>query len=103
MFINGQEVVCIDGKFSETIKQFYNALPFEGKTYTVRGMAPAISPTYEEGEIAVYLVGLDNPCSNKPPFRERGFKMERFRPLTELTEEEIRALTEPKELELVPK
>ena len=47
--------------------------------------------------LAVYLVGLHNPCSDQPPYPERGFKCERFRPLDELTEEEILALSKPVE------
>jgi hypothetical protein len=36
------------------------------------------------GEVSVYLVGLRNPLSNVPPFPERGFNAERFRPLDEV-------------------
>jgi hypothetical protein len=44
---------------------------------------------------------LHNPASQKAPFREYGFKAERFRPLDELTTEEIMGQTEPVEKELV--
>lgn len=93
MFITGQKVVCIDGNFPLGIAKFYTALPREGKVYVVRGMAPGIAITGEEGEIAVYLIGLNNPCSNKAPFRERGFRCDRFRPLKELTEDELAGKT----------
>ena len=33
------------------------------------------------------MVELLNPCSDKPPYPERGFKAERFRPLETDTEE----------------
>lgn len=96
--ITGQKVVCIDGHFDAAIKRFYTALPVEGVIYTIRGSTVGISPKGEEGELCVYLVGIQNPCSNKPPHRERGFKAERFRPLQEMTEEEIMALSKPEEV-----
>ncbi len=104
MFLTGQHVVCVDGHFPLGIEKYYTALPKEGKSYVVRGTAPGLSLKHEEGEIAVYLVGLVNPTSSKSPFRERGFKCERFRPLEELTDEEIEAFNRPKEAEreLVP-
>lgn len=82
--ITGQKVVCVNGKFDESIKRFYSALPVEGVTYEIRGSTVGISPRGEEGELCVYLVGLVNPCSEVAPFRERGFNAERFAPLEEL-------------------
>lgn len=96
MFLNGQKVVCIDDKFPLGIEKFYTAMPTEGTTYTIRGMAPAINFQGED-DLAVYLVGLQNPCSEVAPHRERGFKPERFRELEELTTEEILAVHAPKE------
>lgn len=84
MFINGQKVVCVDDHFAESIKSFYTSLPVKDVVYEVRGMTVGISPTMEEGELCVYLVGLTNPCSSKAPYMERGFKAERFAPLEEL-------------------
>lgn len=92
MFFNGQKVVCIDGKFPLGIEKLYVALPQEGKTYTIRAVLPGtpIDNVAAEGEeIAVYLQEIVNPRSGKAPHRERGFKAERFRPLEELTTEEI--------------
>ena len=89
MFVNGQKVVCINDQFPEWIKKLYSALPTEGVTYVVRGSTVGVAYGDDgrvEGEICVYLVGLVNPTSNKPPFRERGFNAERFRPLEEDTE-----------------
>lgn len=94
MFIHGQKVVCVNGHFPEGIKKFYSALPRENRVYVVRGLSPAVSLQGEEGEIAVYLIGLDNPRSTMPPHRERGFRCDRFRPLKELTETEIAQLTQ---------
>lgn len=93
MFVTNQKVVCVDDKFHPNFLKFYTALPENGKVYVVRGIAPGVAITGEEGELAVYVVGLHNPCSSIPPYRERGFKCERFRPLSELTEDEILALT----------
>ena len=83
----GSKVVCVDDKFPLGIEKFYTALPKAGVVYVIREMSVGISLQGEEGEICVLLVGLNNPRSNKPPFPERGFKAERFRPLDELKEE----------------
>lgn len=97
MFITGQQVVCIDDTFSAWAKQHYAALPKEGTVYTVRGISPANDEKLND-DLAVYLVGLHNPASNVAPFREWGFKPERFRPLEELSTEDIMAVTRPLEV-----
>ena len=83
IFQPGQKVVCIDDVFPPSVAEFYSAFPVKGTTYTIRGIAPAMNLSREE-DIAVYLVEIFNPCSNKPPNRERGFIPERFAPLQEL-------------------
>ena len=98
MFVTNQKVVCINADFDGWVKNFYTALPEKDKVYVVRGMAPAINERLEDEGVCVYLVGLQNPCSNKPPHRERGFKVDRFRPLDELTSEEILSLTKTADL-----
>ena len=80
MFITGQKVVCIDGTFPEWARLLYITLPIKDVVYVVRGLAPGVGLDMEP-EIAVYLIGLRNPLSNVAPFRERGFRCERFRPL----------------------
>lgn len=95
MFLVGQKVVCVDGVFPAGIDKLYVALPKEGQTYTIRGMAPGIEVDNKTDAIAVYLREIHNPRSKTPPHRERGFKAERFRPLEELTTEEILALSKP--------
>ncbi len=90
----GSKVVCIDDKFPLGIEKFYVALPKAGVVYVIREMTVGISLQGEEGEVCVLLVGLNNPRSNKPPFPERGFKAERFRPLDEIKEENARKETE---------
>ncbi len=88
-FITGQKVVCINGKFPIGIEKLYVALPKEGKVYVVRGTTIGVTLSGEEGEICVYLIGINNPRSNVSPNRERGFAEHRFKPLEELTTEEI--------------
>jgi hypothetical protein len=90
----GTKVVCIDDKFPLGIEKFYVALPKAGIVYVIREMCVGVSLQGEEGEVCVLLVGLNNPRSNKPPFPERGFKAERFRPLDELKEQNARRQTQ---------
>jgi hypothetical protein len=86
MYLPGQKVVCVDDAFPLGIAKYYWKLPVKGVTYTVRDLIPGIDPSGEPGEMCVYLVELINPCSDKPPYPERGFKAERFRPLETDTE-----------------
>ncbi len=79
----GEKVVCIDGKFPLGIEKFYVGLPKEGQVYVIRDMIDGGTWTGEP-EMAVYLVGLHNPKSDKAPFFERGFSIKRFRPLDEV-------------------
>jgi hypothetical protein len=88
MFLPGQKVVCVNDVFPDGIKKFYWKLPVKGVTYTVRDLIPGIDPSGEPGEMCMYLIELINPCSDKPPYPERGFKAERFRPLETDTEAE---------------
>ena len=74
-------------------EKFYTALPKAGVVYVIREMSVGISLHGEEGEVCVLLVGLHNPRSSTPPFPERGFKAERFRPLDEIKEENARTET----------
>jgi hypothetical protein len=98
MFLPGEKVVCVDDVFPEAIKKFYWKLPVKGVTYTIRDLVPGIDPAGEPGEMCVYLVELLNPCSDKPPYPERGFKAERFRPLETDTETESRLDDVPDEI-----
>lgn len=88
MFLPGQKVVCVNDVFPDAIKKFYWKLPVKGVTYTIRDLVPGIDPSGEACEMCVYLVELINPCSDAPPYPERGFKAERFRPLETDTETE---------------
>lgn len=84
IFQPGQKVICIDDKFEAWCNQFYVSFPVAGVTYTVRGIAPGIQGDNKTEDIAVYLEEVRNPCSSKPPHRERGFRPERFAPLEEV-------------------
>lgn len=84
IFQPGQKVVCINDTFPLWARQMYAALPVKGKTYTIRGIAPGIDPASRQDEISVYLRELVNPKSTKDPFREWGFKSERFAPPEEI-------------------
>ena len=63
----GSKVVCVDDRFPPEILIYYNSLPIKDRTYVVRGMGVGISHKGEPGEIVVYLEGLENPRSAKPP------------------------------------
>jgi hypothetical protein len=83
MFKISQKVVCIDANFDERAKAFYTSLPEQDKVYVIRDVIDG-GDWKGEPSMAVYLVGLVNPNSSKPPFFERGFHERRFRPLEEL-------------------
>ncbi len=88
-----QKVVCKNADFPIGIEKAYKALPKKDEIYTVRDIVPGCDFQGNAGEVAVYLHELHNP-SNKKNI-ERGFNVERFEPLTEVTietEEEIAAL-----------
>ena len=93
MFLPAQKVVCIDDQFDLSIKKFYWKLPVKNVTYTIRDLVPGCDPSGGLGEMCVYLVELINPCSDAPPYPERGFKAERFAPLQ--TDEDEVGATEP--------
>jgi hypothetical protein len=59
-------------------------LPKKGVVYVIREVKVGVSLKGEVGEICLYLIGLVNPKSTTPPFPERGFNSERFRPLEEI-------------------
>ena len=86
MFMPNQAVVCVDGKFPLGIEKLYSELPKEGSTYTIRDIVPGVGLTGEEGEVAVYLIEITGPLNAHGI--ERGFRAERFAPLTTIEEEE---------------
>ena len=75
----GSKVVCVDDRFPPEILIYYNDLPLKDRVYKVRDMGVGLSVNGEPGEIVVYLEGIENPKSAKPPHPERGFAEWRFR------------------------
>ena len=78
----GNRVVCIDGEFELGIRQFYDELPVQGVTYTVRDICPG-RDIEGQPEVAIRLVELVNPTQGGSSI-ERAFNAGRFAPLEEL-------------------
>ncbi|HEY1583573.1 MAG TPA: hypothetical protein VGF73_10795 [Chthoniobacterales bacterium] len=78
----------MDARFPLGIEKFYDELPREGSTYTIRDIVPGVGLTGDEGEIAVYLIEIKSPLNANEI--ERGFRADRFAPLqtSEETKEE---------------
>ena len=87
----GSKVVCVDDRFPPELMLYYNCLPLKDRVYKVRGMAVGLSSQGEPGEIVVYLEGMENPKSAKPPHPERGFAEWRFREIEPPAEAEEQA------------
>jgi hypothetical protein len=83
----GQKVVCVDDQFPDWVLKHYAQLPVKDVVYVIRQMQVGISAEGEEGAVCLYLIGLSNPKSTIPPYRERGFNSERFVPLMDETDE----------------
>jgi len=83
MFEPGQRVVCIDDKFFDGIRDFFNALPIKGRFYVVRDIVPGIGLNLME-EPSVYLVELVN-LPNRHSV-EPGFACRRFADVEEVEE-----------------
>ena len=79
--ISGTKVVCVDDRFPPEIFLYYTNLPLKDRVYTIRDVEVGVGIDGQAGEIAVTLIELTNPVSEKKPHRERGFKVERFREL----------------------
>lgn len=80
----GQKVVCVDDAAPLHLRQFYTAWIKKGTVYVVRGVFLGVDyQSANPGEVGVYLLGVHNPKSNVPPFPERGFNAQRFRPIEE--------------------
>ena len=92
----GSKVLCVDDRFPTDLLIYYTCLPIKGKVYVVRDLGIGISANGEPGEVVVYLEGMQNPCSSKPPHPERGFAQFRFREI-EPPAEEARELECPLE------
>lgn len=85
----GQDVVCIDDKFSAEQEALIPNRPVEGSIYTVRDVF-----TTRMGR-AIHLAELRNPPLNHPSGLgqfEPSFSVERFQPL--LTDDEVSEVEE---------
>lgn len=82
--IVGQKIICVNDTFPEFIMEFYDQLPKKDQVYVIRQVSMGVNFKAELGEVCLLLVGIHNPKSDKPPFPERGFNSERFRPLEEV-------------------
>jgi hypothetical protein len=82
----GQKVVCVDDAAPAHLRQYYTTWIRKGTVYVVRGVFLGVDyQSANPGEVGVYLLGIHNPLSNVPPFPERGFNSQRFRPIEEKT------------------
>ena len=91
--VTGQKVVCVDDAVEPEIRRLFDKWISKGTTYVIREVMLAQNRKGEWGEVGLLLVGVVNPTQSIPPFQERSFNSERFRPiedrtLTESLEEE---------------
>jgi hypothetical protein len=78
----GQKVVCVDDAAPAHLRAHYTSWIRKGTVYVIRGVFLGVDyQSASPGEVGVYLLGLHNPKSNVPPFPERGFNSQRFRPI----------------------
>ena len=83
----------MDDAVEPEIRRLYEKWISKGTTYVIRDVMLAQNRKGEWGEVGLLLVGISNPSQTVPPFQERSFNSERFRPiedrtLTETVEEE---------------
>jgi hypothetical protein len=83
--IKGQKVVCVDDKVEPTIRRLYEQWIRKGTTYVIRDVMLAQNRKGEWGEVGLLLQGIVNPTQSVPPFQERSFNSERFRPIEDKT------------------
>jgi hypothetical protein len=91
--VAGQKVVCVDDKVEPEIRRLYDQWIKAGTTYVIRQVMLAQNREGEWGEVGLLLQGITNPTQIVPPFQERSFNSERFRPI------EDKSLTESLEQE----
>ena len=83
--ISGQKVVCINDKVAPEIRALYSHWIKEGVTYVVRDVFTGefYHPDGRAYEIGITLRGMRNPTPQLLGASERGFNVERFRPIEE--------------------
>jgi hypothetical protein len=77
----GQKVVCVDDRIEPDIRALYEAWIRKGTIYVIRDVVLAQNRKAEWGEVGLLLQGITNPTQSIPPFQERSFNSERFRPI----------------------
>ncbi|MEY4482806.1 MAG: hypothetical protein RL693_258 [Verrucomicrobiota bacterium] len=85
MFLPNQKVVCVDDKLPPEAWEYVRPIR-KGAIYTVRDIVPGIALNGGEGEVAIYLVEIQNTVN--PHGIERGYNAERFAPLNPVSMEE---------------
>lgn len=81
----GDHVVCINDKFSASVRLLYRELPVEGQAYVVRGMRLGVlADNFKIGDVSVLLVGVNNDHAKSASGHEFGFRSDRFVRLQEL-------------------
>ena len=83
--VKGQKVVCVDDKVEPEIRRLYDKWISKGTTYVIRDVMLAQNRKGEWGEVGLLLQGVVNPTQSIPPFQERSFNSERFRPIEDKT------------------
>jgi hypothetical protein len=79
--VKGQKVLCVDDKVEPGIQKLYDQWISKGTVYVIRDVMLAQNPKGEWGEVGLLLQGIVNPTQIIPPFQERSFNSERFRPI----------------------
>ena len=91
--VTGQKVICVDDAVEPEIRRLYDKWISKGTIYVIRDVMLAQNRKEEWGEVGLLLQGIVNPTQTVPPFQERSFNSERFRPI------EDKSLTESQEQE----
>ena len=83
--VKGQKVVCVDDAVEPEIRRLYDKWISKGTTYVIRDVMLAQNRKGEWGEVGHHQQGIVNPTQTVPPFQERSFNSERFRPIEDKT------------------
>ncbi len=83
--VTGQKVVCVDDAVEPEIRKLYDHWISKGTIYVIRDVMLAQNRKGEWGEVGLLLQGIPNGTQTIPPFQERSFNSERFRPIEDKT------------------
>ncbi|MCE0484593.1 MAG: hypothetical protein LV479_10190 [Methylacidiphilales bacterium] len=79
--MKGQKVVCVNDKVEPEIRALYDQWVSQGAVYVIRDVLLAQNRKGEWGEVGLLLQGVVNQPQSIPPYQERSFNSERFRPI----------------------